>query len=335
MKINPFKETNLEDLQKSITKFIIDHFGKMVEIIKEKWEAFVAKGKERLTVMFIPHSEKKIINFQVSLFAISGFIAVITITVIVTSILIIDHSSTIKDVSKLKLDGINSEMQVEQYKEEISRLKDTLQSFKPEIAGLFALTPGGNSNNLWAMGGPTNPDPEDIDELAPPTEILDMQEIETELKVTKEVISQIKGFLNHRRNVIENTPSIWPVDGYIVSRFGSRSSPYSFKNEHHAGIDIEAFPGSEIRATAPGTVESVRWDPSLGLTITISHRYGFSTQYSHCERVLVRQGQKVSKGEVIGFVGKTGRTTKYICYYKVKIGTEYVDPIPFLNKIVH
>jgi murein DD-endopeptidase MepM/ murein hydrolase activator NlpD len=334
MKINPFKESNLDDLQQSIITFLTDHFGETVEKIKKNWRIFVKKGNERLTVMFIPHSEKKIINFQVSLFAISGFIAVVGITVLVTSILIIDHSSTIKEISKLKSYGSNSQMQIEKYREEVARLKDIFQSFKPELAYLYSLTPDSNADNLWAKGGPANPNPENVEEAEPLSEILDIQEIETELRVTKKIVGKIKDFLNYRKKIIENTPSIWPVNGYIISRFGSKNHPYSFKYEYHAGIDIEAFPGSEIRATAPGTVESVRWDPNLGLTITITHRYGFTTQYSHCERVLVKNEQKVSKGEVIAYIGKTGRTTKHICYYKIKIGTEYVDPIPFLNRMV-
>ena len=334
MKINPFKETNLEDLQRSIIKFITHHWEKTAEKIQKLWAAFLRKGRERLTVMFIPHSEKKIINFQVSIFAISFFIGAVTLTVLITSILIVDHSSTIKEVSKLKTHSFNSEAQVEKYKEEISRLRDTFQEYKPEISRLYSLTPNNSASNLWAKGGPANPDPENVDEPAPPSEILDIQEMEAELQIVRKAIGDIKDFLNYRKKVIETTPSILPVDGYIVSRFGTRNSPYSFKHEYHAGIDIEAFPGSEIRATASGTVESVRWDPNLGLTITITHRYGFVTQYSHCERVLVKNEQKVSKGETIAYIGKTGRTTRYICYYRVRIGVEYVDPIPFLNKIV-
>ena len=335
MKINPFKETNLEDLQKSITKFLTDHLGETVEKIKNFWEIFLKKGSERITIMFIPHSEKRIINFQVSVFAIGIFVGVVTITVLVTSVLIVDHSSTIKEVSKLKVSGTISQIQVDQYKEEITRLRETFQAFKPEITRLYSLTPDNNANNLWAKGGPANPNPENVTEPAPPSEILDIQEIEAELQIVRRVVGQIKDFLNYRRRVIDATPSIMPVDGFIVSRFGTRNSPYSFKHEYHAGIDIEAFPGSEIRATASGTVESVRWDPNLGLTITITHRYGFVTQYSHCERVLVGNGQRVSKGGIIAFVGKTGRTTRYICYYRVRIGVEYVDPIPFLNKVVN
>ena len=147
-------------------------------------------------------------------------------------------------------------------------------------------------------------------------------------------MADIKNFLRHRKKIIENTPSIWPTKGHIVSRYGRRSSPYTFKPEFHEGVDIETFPGMEIVATAPGVVENVSWNSTLGLTISIRHKYGFITSYSHCQRVSVEAGQQVSKGEVIGYVGKTGKTTKYVCYYQIKIGTQFVDPVPYLNRII-
>ena len=120
----------------------------------------------------------------------------------------------------------------------------------------------------------------------------------------------------------------------MISRYGQRNSPYTFAKEFHNGIDIEAFPGAEIKATAPGTVDDIRWDPSLGLNVTIKHKYGFVTSYSHCQRVSVEIGQKISKGEVIGYVGRSGKTNRYICYYQIRIGTEFVDPMPYLNRII-
>jgi len=81
-------------------------------------------------------------------------------------------------------------------------------------------------------------------------------------------------------------------------------------------------------------VREIRWDPVYGLTVTIEHKYGFWTTYSHCQRVSVDLEQKVSKGEVIGYVGRTGKATNYICFYQIRIGTEFVDPMPYLNRIV-
>lgn len=337
MALNPFKDSNLADLQEYIERFLHKQFSGFFNKAGDLWHRFNARGKERITVMFIPHSEKRIINFHVSIFAISFILIVLSATVSVTSVLIIRHTSTIKEVSKLKKYGTNSKLQVEKYREEINRLYDHFQQLKPELTHLYSLTPGSDINSLWARGGGDNPTPPadyDVDPTSPPLEILNLQEIEHELKTTKVLVKKIKKFIEYRRKIIENTPSIWPVDGYIVSRFGNRNSPYTFEQEFHAGINIESFPGTEIRSTAPGTVKNISWDPNKGLTISIRHKYGFETFYSHCQRISVKEGQKVKKNEIIGYVGRTGKTTQYICHYQIRIGTEFVDPLPYLNRII-
>ncbi len=335
MSINPFKDTNLDDLQKDIKTIWKDHFGDFVTKMNAWRERFISKGKEKITVMFIPHSEKRIINFHISIFSISFIVLSIAITLFITSIFIVNHSSTIKEVSKLKKYGSNSKIQIQEYKKEINRLYGIFQKFKPEITHLYKLTPGSDIDSLWAKGGvhnPRNPSMNDT-EGTPAIEVLNIQEIEKELKTSKTLLISIKKFLRYRKKIIENTPSIWPTKGFIISRYGQRSSPYTFKPEFHRGIDIEGFPGSRIVATAPGKVSDIQWDSNLGLTISIKHKYGFVTSYSHCQRVSIQPGQKVSKGEVIGYIGRTGKTTRYICYYQIKIGTEHVDPIPYLNRI--
>ncbi len=337
MKINPFRDSNLNDLQQNIWQFFSDHFDGFRKKTKIRWRKFLLKGQERITVMFIPHSEKKILNFHISKFAISALIILIITTVAVTSVLIINHSSTVKEVSILKRDGDDSKLQVQKFKEEINKLHNIFQTFKPEITYLYSLTPDSNIDSLWAKGGQHNPDPGsdivDADANTPSIELLNIEEVKQELQTTKEVLTKIKGFLKYRKKIIENTPSVWPVDGYIVSRFGYRNSPYTFETEFHHGIDIEAFPGTEIRATAPGKVSDIRWDPNLGLTVSIKHKYGFVTSYSHCQRAAVEVGQDISKGEIVGYVGRTGKTTQYICYYQIKIGTEFVNPMPYLNRL--
>jgi murein DD-endopeptidase MepM/ murein hydrolase activator NlpD len=341
MNLNPFKETNLSDLQKNILQFLSDHLSIKKEMLRDSWKRFMTKGKERITIMFIPHSEKRIINFHVSIFSIAVIVGAITATVAVTSILIVNHSSTIKEVSKLKKYGTNSKIQIKKYKEEINELYDIFQKFKPELTYLYSLTPGSDIDSLWAKGGVHNPNPTYENngdagvEPSPPIEILNIQEIERELKTTKKILSKIKVFLEYRKKIIETTPSIWPVNGYIISRFGQRNSIYAAETDFHNGIDIEAFPGAEIRATAPGKVSEIRWDPVLGLMVTIKHKYGFTTAYSHCQRVSVEQDQQISKGEIIGYVGRTGKTARYLCHYEIIIGTEYVDPMPYLNRISH
>jgi murein DD-endopeptidase MepM/ murein hydrolase activator NlpD len=343
--LNPFNDANLESLQKYIQNFISNKFGFIWDNLKFNFSIIQKKGKERLTIMLIPHSEKKIINFHVPIYAITIIISTILIIVTITSIAIITHASTIKDVTKLKMYGSNSKIQISKYKDEINKLYDIFQKFKPELTYLYSLTNEKDSNSLWAKGGIPNPNSSGatLESSSPSIEELNIKEVEMELKTSREVLSKIKDFLNARKKVIEYTPSLWPVQGYIITKFGHGISYLKSENEFHHGVEIAAFPGTEIRATAPGTVENISWDPKLGLTISIEHKYGFTTIYSHCERVIVKEPkksasgeikkQKVAKGEIIGFVGRTGNISKHVCYYQIRIGTEFVDPIPYLNNL--
>ena len=358
MKINPFKDANLNDLQQNISNFFIDHFEDKRLKLKIFWKKFKAKGNERITIMFIPHSEKKILNFHVSIFTIASIAAAICITVLVTSILIINHSSTMKEISILKRGETDSKEHREIYKNEIAALQKIFdEGLKPVLDNVYSLSPGASKNTLWAKGGVENPNPDlrhtdsDSDENNDhygtgeeakeearkaaefKDKLLYMQDVKQELEISKDVIAKLKAFLNERKRIIENTPSIWPVDGYIVSQYVEKKSPYSLKRENHKGIDIETFPCAEIRATAPGNVNEIKWNPTLGLTVSIKHKYGFITSYSHCQRVSVEVGQKVLKGEVIGYTGKTGNAADYMCFYQIVIGTEYVNPMSYLNRI--
>ncbi|HNR87892.1 MAG TPA: M23 family metallopeptidase [Spirochaetota bacterium] len=335
MGLNPFKESNLDDLQRSLKRFYDDRFGDTSKTLRGWWSRFVKKGREKVTLMFIPHSEKQIVNFHISIFSIAGFFGAIALTVVVTSIIIVNHTSNTKEVSRLKLYGASSKEHLVKYREEINRLHEIFQKFKPEVTYLYSIIPENDVDSLWAKGGPAQPETKNPDagDHAPPIELLNIEEIDRDLKITKDVLVKIKGFLEARKKILEYTPSIWPVNGYIISAFGERTSPYNFQKEFHHGIDIAGYPGAEIHATAPGRVEDIKWDPVLGLTVSVKHKYGFTTHYSHCQRVSVEPRQKISKGEVIGYVGRTGKAMRHLCYYQVQIGTEFVDPVPYLNKL--
>jgi murein DD-endopeptidase MepM/ murein hydrolase activator NlpD len=336
MSLNPFKESNYNDLQRAVREFIGYRYGKIRNDFSDWWKRFQKKGNERITIMFIPHSEKKIVNFHVSIFIISAVSGTLATIVIITSLLIFNHTSTVKEVSKLKLYGSDSKVQIKFYNEEINKLYEIFQHFKPEITYLFSLDAENGVDSLWAKGGGTAPasDKTDIDPNSPSIETLNLEEMNRELRTTKDVIEKIKIYMEQRKKIIENTPSLWPVNGFIISGFGRRISPYSAREEYNKGIEIAAFPGAEIRATAPGTIESIKWDPVKGLTVIMRHKYGFTTVYSHCQRVVVEEDQKISKGETIAYVGRTGRASQHLCEYQIIIGTDFVDPVPYLNKIV-
>ena len=128
------------------------------------------------------------------------------------------------------------------------------------------------------------------------------------------------------------TPSIWPVKGHITSGYGNRQDPFNGKGAFHPGIDLSAPYGSPVFATADGHVVSAEWEGGLGHCVKISHgRNGFATIYGHLKEYFVRPGQSVRRGEVIGLVGSSGRTTGKHLHYEVHLRRMNVNPYRYLR----
>ena len=128
------------------------------------------------------------------------------------------------------------------------------------------------------------------------------------------------------------TPSIWPVDGILRDRFGfilNRFGPG--RSQFHRGIDISTSAGSLVLASADGMVLSARRRSNYGKTIILKHRFGLSTVYAHLSAYNVKPGDPVRRGQVIGFVGNTGRSTGPHLHYEVRIGDMPVNPLRYLS----
>ena len=134
-----------------------------------------------------------------------------------------------------------------------------------------------------------------------------------------------------RERFLAAIPSINPVGGAIAAAYGWRTNPWP---EFHKGVDLEANYGDEVRATAAGTVVSAGWDPGgFGIKVDIDHGNGYHTWYAHLSRTAVAQGQRVTKGEPIAFVGSTGESTGPHLHYQVMYDGAPVDPAPYLNGV--
>jgi len=127
------------------------------------------------------------------------------------------------------------------------------------------------------------------------------------------------------------TPKGWPVNGHITSPYGEREHPRSGKQELHTGIDIAAYPGSPVMATADGVVSFSGWAGNNGNLVVIEHGAGFSTFYAHNRKVAVSVGQKVKRGEIISYVGSTGNSTGPHVHYEVWREGHSTNPEIFLE----
>ncbi len=129
----------------------------------------------------------------------------------------------------------------------------------------------------------------------------------------------------------ENMPSIWPVAGAIRGGFGMRSNPFGGRGiEFHKGQDIHALYGAPVIATADGMVVNAGWLRGYGQVVYVDHGNGISTRYGHLSRIDVTAGQMVKRGEQLGLVGSTGRSTGPHLHYEVRVDGQATNPIPYL-----
>jgi murein DD-endopeptidase MepM/ murein hydrolase activator NlpD len=139
--------------------------------------------------------------------------------------------------------------------------------------------------------------------------------------------------LEKRQRALAYTPSVSPVDpgkAWISSHYGVRISPFTGKKQFHLGVDVAGWKGTPIMATAKGEVISVKKQKLLGLVVKLEHDKTFSTIYGHLLRAAVKKGERVERGQIIGYMGNSGRSTGYHVHYGVKKNDRYVNPIGYM-----
>lgn len=147
---------------------------------------------------------------------------------------------------------------------------------------------------------------------------------------TLDKVSQLSGFLEGQRALLASTPSRRPTHGYVTSTFGMRVDPFTGLAQRHAGIDYSANIGAPVHATADGTVVHAAVKGAYGNAIEIDHGQGLVTKFAHLSKMDVRLGQKVTRGQQIGAVGNTGRSTGPHLHYEVRLHGIALDPQRFL-----
>jgi murein DD-endopeptidase MepM/ murein hydrolase activator NlpD len=128
------------------------------------------------------------------------------------------------------------------------------------------------------------------------------------------------------------TPSIWPAHGWLTGTFGGRSDPFTGEPGFHQGLDISTEKGQPVFATADGHVESASSTGDYGNLIVLRHDFGLATRYGHLSRFNVQPGASVHRGDVIGFVGSTGRSTGAHLHYEIVANGRLINPLQLLTQ---
>ena len=151
-----------------------------------------------------------------------------------------------------------------------------------------------------------------------------------EATVQEQILSELSQAAEQRSSRWAATPSIWTVRGWVTSGFGPRISPFTEKPGWHDGLDIGAAPNSPVQAPAQGRVILTGFDPKLGNIVKLDHGFGIETLYGHLAKSLVKEGQRVNRGDVVGLVGSTGLSTGPHLHYMVKVNGQALDPTKYI-----
>jgi murein DD-endopeptidase MepM/ murein hydrolase activator NlpD len=160
---------------------------------------------------------------------------------------------------------------------------------------------------------------------------------DTALAVLSDLLGAMSNRLDSVRDSVERrhalaaaTPSIWPVAGWLSSTYGTRKDPFNDESSFHPGLDISADYGAPVLATADGTVMSAGQAGAYGNMIVLDHGFGISTKYGHLSRIAVSADQRVKRGDTIGYVGSTGRSTGVHLHYEIWMNGHLTDPMALL-----
>jgi murein DD-endopeptidase MepM/ murein hydrolase activator NlpD len=232
-------------------------------------------------------------------------------------------------------------------KENYRELEDALQSIEKQMKELEK-----RDNDVYRAIFEANPVPDSAraKEIADKLEIESIQKIQdnqlvasitntlnnlnSRIAAQKKSYDEVDDLVKNKEKLLAHTPAIQPVSNKdlnrVASGFGYRIDPVYKTTKFHAGMDFSAPQGTPIYATADGTVSTAgNTGNGYGIHVILSHGYGYQTLYGHMVRVKARNGQAVKRGEVIGWVGSTGKSTGPHCHYEVHKYGEKINPIYF------
>ena len=229
--------------------------------------------------------------------------------------------------------------QIQAFAQDVNSLKSkltALNEFEQKIRIMANLEHKADQASLIAVGGSM---PDDMDTKIPLQQDHDrlMREMHDQIGQVEQVAAaQSSNFesllksLESKRNLLAATPSLRPVHGWVSSDFGYRISPFTGRREFHRGLDIATREGAPIIAPADGVITYAGKKWLMGNMIAIDHGYGLQTRYGHISKLLKKQGDHVKRGEVIAFVGNTGRSTGPHLHYVVRLNGVPVDPMKYI-----
>lgn len=294
--------------------------------------------RRHYTLMLVPHHGNQVRRFEIPIRYVKTGLALAGVVGVCFSVGFIHYQYTLNraqselaELEKLRTVNGTQATQLDRLAKTTSVLQDEmgrLNQLDAEIRRLLSKeeAPGVSRSGVVrpnqlhnGEGGPSvKPKPDELINL--------VTDIQATAKAREESLKKLKSLLAERNDRLAATPSIWPADGTVTSRFGWRWGG----SDWHPGIDIAADHGTPIYAAADGVVTFSGWNGGYGRQVVVEHGYGYTTSYAHNSDNVVSVGKKVKKGDLVAYMGSTGFSTGPHVHYEVKVNGTAVNPASFL-----
>lgn len=332
-------QRSIKNIEKRAAANSSHHFGNFMKSVGGVFLKIFRIFDNKLTVMIVPHSQSKVLNFQTNVFAlILGFLL---FAGVIVSFFYYNRRtlSTSMEITSLQNQNRTTLASLDELRDENANLFQAAKRFQTSLSQSLSLL-GISQVESNSSSSISNSDLSSLfnsSEIAngASRELADIRELTSYLEDAIEPIEQIGKMLKSQQNLFKEIPSINPVKNphvHVSMAFGPNIHPLNGNWYIHKGIDFSTYhAGDAVMATASGQVVSVGYDTSYGNTIIIKHNHGIYTRYAHLNSFRVKKGQLVEQGETIGTIGNTGISTGPHLHYEVHIGSDVVDPAKYIN----
>ena len=283
------------------------------------------------TIIIVPHSKARFMKFSFSTRTAVAVVCVATVALVLSVVAIVFTGSAVErriDVDRLQTENVELAQVNKELERTIAEVQGRLDEFEERTARL-ALAAGmeaeavgfsgaGGSASRVGVGGPYDRLPQSSDALA------------AQGRWVQQQLELVEGHLSEQERLLSSTPTIAPAIGLITDGYGRRKDPFTGRLAFHRGLDVAARRGTPIKAPADGIVVFAGRNGGLGRTLRVSHDFGFTTVYGHLDKITVEPGDVVHRGQEIGLMGNSGRSTGSHLHYEVHVDGKAVNPLYYI-----
>lgn len=302
------------------------------------FKAFLSRideaGRQKMTILLIPHTERKVLNLQLSFYALGGILLVACLVFLAFAYSAARFSVAANKLQSRSSDLASTQIKLAAVRDQAGKLLTATKRFQSALSGTLASAGVESADPPAATGDPSAPIPAGVQAQPEVPEAAELGRVADALEGSVDSLGRLGSYLKNQDAVLTDIPTIWPVKGasHIATYFGRNEDPFTGQWRVYDGVDIATDrAGDPVLSAADGKVEATGYDTVLGDFIAIRHGHGFVTKYAHLMAVRVAKGQDVKQGQIIGLLGDTGLTTSPRLLYEVHVGTSAIDPLKFLN----